>query len=100
MLKDNLSIKMAQASTLLDALQASPKATAIFCTAGGPRLTYSELQIEAVRIAATLRNSGIRPGDTVSIADTNTVWASTNDLDRKLCGLWHDACDFECASAS
>ncbi|BDA45528.1 probable 2-hydroxyacyl-CoA lyase at C-terminar half [Coccomyxa sp. Obi] len=64
---------MTGASTLLDALGGLPDAVAIFCAGGGPRLTRDHLRKEVIRVAVALRKSGIRPGDAVSIADTNTV---------------------------
>lgn len=47
-----------------------------FCdhaTGGGPTLSRTQLAQQVARFASTLRASGIRPGDTVSLADTNTV---------------------------
>ena len=64
---------MTGASTLLDALGGLPDAVAIFCAGGGPRLTRDHLRKEVLRVSVALRKSGIRPGDAVSIADTNTV---------------------------
>ena len=39
----------------------------------GPHITRGQLLDLATRFAATLRASGIKPGDTVNIADVNTV---------------------------
>lgn len=60
-------------SSLLDALNGHPDAVAVFCAGGGPRLTRIQLRKQVINIAIALRKSGIRPGDAVSIADTNTV---------------------------
>ncbi len=64
---------MMGATSLLDTLQGHPDAVAIFCAGGGPRLTRSQLRKQVIDVAIKLRKSGIRPGDAVSIADTNTV---------------------------
>ncbi len=36
-------------------------------------MTRGQMHELALRFAATLRASGVRPGDTVNIADVNTV---------------------------
>ncbi|EIE20280.1 acetyl-CoA synthetase-like protein [Coccomyxa subellipsoidea C-169] len=64
---------MMGATSLLDTLHGHPDAVAIFCAGGGPRLTRSQLRKQVIGVAIKLRKSGIRPGDAVSIADTNTV---------------------------
>ncbi len=64
---------MTGASTLLETLGGLPDAVAIFCAGGGPRLNRDHLRKEVIRVAVALRRGGIRPGDAVSIADTNTV---------------------------
>lgn len=53
-----------------------------FAAGGGPTLSRSQLQQQVARFASVLKASGIRPGDTVSLADTNTV---------RVCHQNHDA---------
>jgi len=51
---------------------------------GGPRITRGQLLELSTRFAATLRASGIKPGDTVNIADVNTVRTSAPACFRQL----------------
>lgn len=76
---------MVKATSLLDALRGDPQAVAIYCTDGGPRLTYGQLKSQVVSVAIALRKGGIRPGDAISIADTNTVLLHHGCVDLDLC---------------
>jgi len=59
--------------TLLDALQGGdPKSPALLCS-GGAELSRSQLKEQCVILAEAIRNAGIKPGDAVSISETNTV---------------------------
>ena len=81
----------AQVQTLADVLKGQSDATGVICAGGGPIFTRGDLQQKINYVASLLRNSGIKPGDTVSIAKANTV-----SLPRNACcqlGL-----DEECVS--
>ena len=67
--------------TLLTVLDGRPSQIALYCANGGPRLTFGQLSAQVKATAEVLRSSGIQPGDTVSIADTNTVGVATSRLD-------------------
>jgi len=59
--------------TLLDVLEGGdPKSPALLCS-GGAELSRFQLKEQCVILAEAVRNAGIKPGDAVSIADTNTV---------------------------
>ncbi|KAK9828489.1 hypothetical protein WJX72_000277 [[Myrmecia] bisecta] len=60
-------------STLVGILGSKADDVAIYGADGGLRLSRGQLEEQIVELAHVLRESGIRPGDTVSIADTNTV---------------------------
>ncbi len=60
-------------STLVDVLEGSDDALAIQVGSGGARITRSEFRKLVVQTANTLQDSGVRPGDTITIADANTV---------------------------
>ncbi len=62
-----------QPKTLADVLQGLPDRPAVTVTKGGPSVTRKELSDLAWEVAARLRALGVRPGDLVSIAETNTV---------------------------
>ena len=62
-----------QLRTLEGVLAGEPGAHALFCAGGGPRLTRGQLQQEIVHFANLIRQAGVRPGDVVSLTDTNTV---------------------------
>lgn len=59
--------------TLADVLKGNSKATGVICAGGGPTYTRGQLEERIKYVANLLRNSGIKPGDTVSIAKANTV---------------------------
>ena len=62
------------AGTLLDAIEGgNPESPAIICAGGGPQLSRTELRDQCFIFAQAIRRAGIRPGDAVSIAETNTV---------------------------
>ena len=65
--------RMAQVQTLADVLKGHGDALGVVCAGGGPSFTRSDLQQRISYVANLLRNSGIKPGDTVSIAKANTV---------------------------
>lgn len=66
---------MAPLTTLADVLRSNGQGPAVICAGNGPRLTRSQLENEIKLVANLLRNSDIKPGDAVSIADANTVRA-------------------------
>jgi hypothetical protein len=68
-------------NTLYNVLQGDPGAIALKVTEGGPALTRGALQQCVVDLARTLQQAGVRPGDVVSMAFTNTVSG---------CPLWRD----------
>ena len=63
----------ARVQTLADVLKGNSKATGVICAGGGPTYTRGQLEERIKYVANLLRNSGIKPGDTVSIAKANTV---------------------------
>jgi acyl-CoA synthetase (AMP-forming)/AMP-acid ligase II len=65
-----MHVLLAPAATWQEAKQNEP-----WATGGGPHVTRSQLLQQVVQFAGVLKASGIRPGDTVSLADTNTVSA-------------------------
>lgn len=66
--------------TLVSVLQGSPSSPAIVVGSNGPTLTRGQLLALAEQFAQSLRESGIRPGDVVTIVDANTV--------RRRGGVW------------
>ncbi len=66
---------MAQArvQTLVDVLKGNSDAPGVVCAGGGPAYSRGQLEHRIKFVAKLLRNSGIKPGDTVSIAKANTV---------------------------
>lgn len=63
-----------QLSTLTDVLAGGDEASpAIFVGSGGLQLTRGELSKLIIQFAETLRRSGLKPGDVVTIAEPNTV---------------------------
>lgn len=65
----------AQVQTLAEVLKGRSEALGVVCAGGGPSFTRGDLQQRIHYVASLLRNSGIKPGDTVSIAKANTVSA-------------------------
>jgi non-ribosomal peptide synthetase component E (peptide arylation enzyme) len=59
--------------TLADVLAGSPSAPAVIVASNGPRFSRGELDGHVRAAAARLQSLGIQPGETVSIAMTNTV---------------------------
>jgi hypothetical protein len=60
--------------TLYESLAGNnPQAAAAILAGGGPHLTHGQLQELLVGFAQALSDSGIRPGNTVTITDLNTV---------------------------
>lgn len=72
-----------QPHTLADVLRGSPDSTAVLVTKGGPSFTREQLEALIWKVADRLRELGVRPGDLVSIAETNTV-----NLDPHLSLFW------------
>lgn len=64
--------------TLEGALQGSDELPAIVLAGGGPTISRKQLREQVVFFANTLRRSGVKPGDVVSIAETNTVRRSAH----------------------
>lgn len=62
-----------QLSTLPDVLAGSDGSPAILGGSGGPSFTRGELNALVIHFAESLRASGIKPGDVITIADANTV---------------------------
>ncbi len=60
-------------ATLPDVLKGDDSSPAIFVGGGGPAFTRGNLNQLIVEFAETLRKSGIKPGDVITIAETNTV---------------------------
>ena len=67
-----------QVQTLADVLKGHSDALGVVCAGGGPSFSRGDLEKRIKYVASLLRNSGIKPGDTVSIAKANTV-SSTLD---------------------
>lgn len=59
-------------ATLWDVLSADD-CPALLGGSGGPSFTRGQLRRLAAQFAATLRAAGVQPGDTVTIAEPNTV---------------------------
>ncbi|KAL0038994.1 hypothetical protein WJX77_004453 [Trebouxia sp. C0004] len=59
--------------TLADVLKGNSDAPGVICAGGGPTFTRGQLEDKIKYVANLLRNSGIKVGDTVSIAKANTV---------------------------
>lgn len=59
-------------ATLWDVLSADDR-PALLGGSGGPCYTRGQLRRLAAQFAATLRAAGVQPGDTVTIAEPNTV---------------------------
>lgn len=68
--------------TLADVLKGNTDAPGVVCAGGGPAYSRGQLQTRIQYVAKLLRNSGIKAGDTVSIAKANTVSESciSNEL--------------------
>lgn len=59
--------------TLLDALKGGhPKCPALICS-GGVQLSRDQLKEQCLVFAEAIRRAGIKTGEAVSIAETNTV---------------------------
>ncbi|DBA69706.1 hypothetical protein WJX79_006063 [Trebouxia sp. C0005] len=63
----------ARVQTLADVLKGNSDAPGVICAGGGPAFTRGQLEEKIKHVANLLRNSGIKVGDTVSIAKANTV---------------------------
>lgn len=59
--------------TLADVLKDNSDAPGVVCAGGGPSYSRGQLQTRIEYVANLLRNSGIKAGDTISIAKANTV---------------------------
>ena len=59
--------------TLADVLKGNSNSPGVICAGGGPAFSRGQLEGKIKYVANLLRNSGIKPGDTVSIAKANTV---------------------------
>jgi acyl-coenzyme A synthetase/AMP-(fatty) acid ligase len=66
----------ARVQTLADVLKGNSDAPGVICAGGGPAFTRGQLEEKIQYVANLLRNSGIKVGDTVSIAKANTVCLS------------------------
>jgi acyl-CoA synthetase (AMP-forming)/AMP-acid ligase II len=64
---------MVAPETTADVLAGSPDAPAIYVGSGGAEFSRGQLLSLATQFAVTLRDSGIQPGDVVTIAEANTV---------------------------
>ena len=80
----------APVQTLADVLKGNGDAPGVVCAGGGPAYSRGQLENRIKYTANLLRNSGIKPGDTVSIAKTNTV--------RGICVFDEPVLDSPCAS--
>ena len=61
-------------STLYDVLDhGDPHALAVIIGSGGDKFTRQHIHFAAIQLADTLQNSGIVPGDIITIAEPNTV---------------------------
>jgi acyl-coenzyme A synthetase/AMP-(fatty) acid ligase len=59
--------------TMADVLAGADDSPALLVGSGGAAYTRGALRRLAAQFAATLRASGIKPGDVVTIAEPNTV---------------------------
>lgn len=77
--------------TLADVLKGNTDAPGVVCAGGGPAYSRGQLQTRIQYIAKLLRNSGIKAGDTVSIAKANTVSEScfSDELRSPCNSFWH-----------
>ena len=60
-------------TTLQSVLEGSDDAPALLLGSGGGTLTRGQLRRLCCQFAASLRASGVQPGDVVTIAEPNTV---------------------------
>ena len=58
---------------MADVLAGADDSPAIVVGSGGPAFTRRQLRRLTLQFAATLRASGVKPGDVVTIAEPNTV---------------------------
>lgn len=68
--------------TLTDAITGAGASPALIGANNGPVLTRQQLLAAVQALANTLRASGIKPGDAVTLVDTNTVPYRTSILFR------------------
>lgn len=73
----------ARVQTLADVLKGNSDASGVVCAGGGPTFSRGQLEGRIKFTANLLRNSGIKPGDTVSIAKANTVGGCYLSVDRR-----------------
>lgn len=59
--------------TLTEAISGAEASPALIGANNGPLLTRQQLLAAVHALANTLRASGIKPGDAVTLVDTNTV---------------------------
>ncbi len=64
---------MPSPSTLVDALAEWDSAPAVFCAGGGPRISRQQLRKQVQQVTSSLKAAGVKPGDAVSISETNTA---------------------------
>lgn len=79
-------------ATMADVLAGADDAPALLCASGGPAYSRAQLRGLAARFAASLRASGVKPGDVVTIAEPNTVGGWTAEGGR----LGGEGADAEC----
>ncbi len=80
-----------QLTTMPDVLAGNESSPAIYVGSGGPSFTRGDLHRLAIQFAETLRQSGTKPGDTITIADLNTVSAGPGSM-------WLTTCNTHCTS--
>ena len=74
---------MALPKTLLDALErGNPNSPALLCAGDGPQLSRAQLKEQCMIFAEAIRRAGIKEGDAVSIAETNTVMTTPSTTKR------------------
>lgn len=76
--------------TLADVLKGNSDALGVVCAGGGPAYNRGQLEVRIKYLANLLRSSGIKPGDTVSIAKANTVCETYSMLARSTSSLLDD----------
>ena len=76
-------------STLHSVLEGADDAPALLLGGGGGAITRRQLRRLCAQFGATLRASGVRPGDVVTIAEPNTVRGGIASPLRGAAGYQH-----------
>lgn len=84
-------------ATMAGVLAGADDAPALLCGSGGPTYSRAQLRSLAVRFAASLRASGVQPGDVVTIAEPNTVRGGEA---RRREERRRDSCERSCSCVS